>query len=391
MADSATKPFYVTTPIYYVNASPHIGHVYSTLIADVFARWSRNKKQETFLLTGTDEHGQKIAEAAKNNNMTPQEFTDKISKEFYNTFERIGFTFDHFVRTTHDYHKEKVKKLWEILASRGYITLGHHKGWYNVSDETFVTDANITTDGENKYCTETKRILIWHEEENYIFRLSLFQSALLKHMDENPNWIVPEYRHKEVYEFVKGGLRDLSISRKKDTCSWGIPIDENHVVYVWLDALTNYLSGPSLKYNDHTVSSSAWPADIHVIGKDILKFHAVYWPAFLIGANLPLPKKIIAHGWWTKDGEKIAKSTGNVFDVNETIKKYGKDPVLYYLLFSANFSSDGNFSNELLVSTTNSKLGNNLGNLVSRVTAPALLLDFLVPRLVCIKMPTRLL
>ncbi len=418
MAQTNDKHFYITTPIYYVNALPHIGHFYSTLIADCFARWNRLKDKTTFFLTGTDEHGQKVKEAAINNNMTPQEYVDIISEKFRDCFVRANFKFDHFIRTTHDYHVATVTRLWDTLTSSGYIYLDKYRGWYNVSDETFVNESDITDIDGSKFCKATNKALVWHEEDNYIFKLSLFQKSILKHMDQNPNWIIPAFRQKEVYAFVKDGLHDISVSRQMSTCDWGIPVPKKnnwcnnhgsrrvdsttsndsrvstsnnfcvsnsddqhkrHIVYVWLDALTNYLSGSNYKNSGYICNNNIWPANVHVIGKDILKFHAVYWPAFLIGANLPLPEKIIAHGWWTKDGEKISKSMGNVFDIDKEVEKYGNDAIKFYLLRDTSYSLDGDYREERMVDRYNGELSNTLGNLVSRATAPALLNNYVVP------------
>lgn len=388
------KSYFVTTPIYYVNASPHIGHYYSTLIADVLARWHRQNGKTVNFQTGTDEHGQKIEQEANRLGQTPQEFTDRIATQFEDTFRAAGFTYDRFIRTSEKIHCQTVQKLWHMLTKQNYIYMGKYSGWYNVSDETFVPKQQVemrtkNSQEEQYYCINTGKQLVWQEEDNYLFRLSSFQDRLLEHYKNNPNWIVPQSRQREIIKFVEGGLEDLSVSRKRSTCNWGIEISENDIIYVWLDALTNYLSGTlnqTEQRHDHDTPVSTeiyntdiWPADVHVVGKDILKFHAVYWPAFLMAVGFPLPKKIIAHGWWTRDGEKISKSTGNVFDPIEKSKEYSTDIVRYYLLRETGFGTDGDFVDERMKTRLNSDLADTLGNLVTRVTAKSILPEGRVP------------
>eukprot|EP00672_Neobodo_designis_P021689 CAMPEP_0174828344 /NCGR_PEP_ID=MMETSP1114-20130205/1267_1 /TAXON_ID=312471 /ORGANISM="Neobodo designis, Strain CCAP 1951/1" /LENGTH=675 /DNA_ID=CAMNT_0016062057 /DNA_START=203 /DNA_END=2230 /DNA_ORIENTATION=+ len=373
-----SKPFYVTTPIYYVNASPHIGHVYSTLIADTVARYHRLKGEEVFFVTGTDEHGQKVANAAEAKGLTPFEFTTQVSDSFKQCFTDFGMKWDHFIRTTDKEHEAVVQEMWRKLEAKGDIYLGKYEGWYCVSDEAFLTAQNVTDgfDKEGKPCkvsTESGHPVTWMVEENYKFRLSKFQEPLLKWLKENPQSIVPDYRRREVIKFVEGGLIDLSVSRRVDQCSWGIPIPGNdkHVIYVWLDALSNYFTASRVQKADGSLADNyedlgRWPADLHVLGKDILKFHAVYWPAFLLSAGLPLPKKLVAHGWWTKDKQKISKALGNVFDPVEKAHEFGLDALKFFLLRDSTFADDGDYSDHNMAMRLNSELADTLGNLLLR-------------------------
>lgn len=375
MSPQLTKPFYVTTPIYYVNASPHIGHVYTTLVADCLARYHSIKGEEVFFCTGTDEHGQKVAQAAEKLGKSPMQFTTDVSHEFKECFQKMKFKYDYFIRTTDPTHEQNVQEMWAKLQSTGDIFLGAYEGWYCVSDEAFVTQQNVTdgVDRDGNPCKlslESNNPCIWVREENYMFRLSAYKDRLLDYYRSNPGCIVPEFRRREIIRFVEKGLMDLSISRKKDTCSWGVPIptDDKHVVYVWLDALSNYFTASRIK--DGTLadyeSVGIWPADVHVIGKDILKFHAVYWPAFLMAAGLPLPKKIVAHGWWTKDKKKISKSLGNVFDPVEKAIEFGHDALKYFLLRESSFGDDGDYSDRNMIHRLNGELADTFGNLVMR-------------------------
>lgn len=361
------KVFYITTPIYYVNANPHVGHVYSTMIADCLARYHRLGGKEVFFVTGTDEHGQKVDQKAKSLNKSPKEFADEISQNFKDCFQKLGFQYDRFIRTTDKDHEEEVKKMWKLLEQKGDIYLGNYEGWYSISDETFVADS-IVVDGIDpvtkercKICNETGSCVIRAKEENYMFRLSKYQTRILEWLKTSP--IVPEYRNQEMINFVSEGLKDLSISRKKTVTEWGIevPNNSNNVIYVWLDALTNYKTASN---NDN--GRNIFPADIHVVGKDILKFHAVYWIGFLLSADLPLPKQIIAHGWWLSGGVKMAKTLGNVIDPNKIALKYGNDVLRYVLLREGSFAHDSSYTDEILVSRLNADLANNLGNLVMR-------------------------
>eukprot|EP00744_Colponema_vietnamica_P008232 GILI01011765.1.p1 GENE.GILI01011765.1~~GILI01011765.1.p1 ORF type:complete len:708 (-),score=161.20 GILI01011765.1:58-2181(-) len=382
------KPFYVTTPIYYVNASPHIGHVYSTLIADAVARYHHVKGEQVFFMTGTDEHGQKVAQAAEKMGKTPKEFTDDVSATFKKCFEEMRLKYDYFIRTTDETHESNVKELWALLEKKGDIYLGKYEGWYCISDETFLTEQNVTdgVDKEGKPCKvslESGHPCTWVVEENYMFRLSRFQEPILKWLKTNPRSVVPDFRRREVIRFVEGGLIDLSISRKKASCSWGIPIpgSDDHVMYVWLDALSNYYTASRVvdgKLVD-PATTGRWPADLHVLGKDILKFHAVYWPAFLMAADLDLPKSLVVHGWWTKDKQKISKSLGNVFDPVEKAQTFGHDALKYFLLRESSFNDDGDYSDKNMVSRLNSELADTFGNLAMRCVAPKINVDGMWP------------
>ena len=376
MTPVTSKKFYVTTPIYYVNAKPHIGHVYSTLIADTLARYHRLKGNGAFFMTGTDEHGQKVAQAAAEKGLTPKQFTDGVAAEFQQCFREMHFSHDHFIRTTDEAHEQTVQELWKLLESKGDIYLGRYEGWYCISDEAFVTAKDVA-DGVDKngnackVSIESGQPVSWVVEENYMFRLSRFRDQLLAFYRAHPQCIVPEFRRQEIINFVEKGLIDLSVSRKKETCSWGIPVpgSDKHVIYVWLDALSNYYTTSRLDPATHQISpvdQGLWPADVHVIGKDILKFHAIYWPAFLMSANLPLPKKIVAHGWWTKDKRKISKSLGNAFDPSEKAEKFGLDSLKFFLLRESSFSDDGDYSDRNMVARLNSELADTLGNLLLR-------------------------
>eukprot|EP00760_Papus_ankaliazontas_P033022 PhM_4_TR613/c0_g1_i1/m.82811/K01874/MARS, metG; methionyl-tRNA synthetase len=376
----SSKPFYVTTPIYYVNASPHIGHVYSTLIADCLARYHRVKGESVFFMTGTDEHGQKIQKAASEQNLTPKEFTTRVADSFKNCFGQLDFSYDHFIRTSDVEHEANVQDMWRALEKVGDIYMGKYEGWYCVSDESFVTELQTKdivdpkTGQTVKVSLESGHPVSHVVEDNYMFRLSAYQDRLLAWLRSGPV-IVPEFRRQEVINLVLKGLPDLSVSRKQATINWAIPVPSapEHVVYVWLDALTNYLTSAKIVLNaDGTRSLTSaealqrWPADVHVIGKDILKFHAIYWPAFLIGAGLQPPQRIMCHGWWTKDGMKISKSLGNAFDPVEKCQQFGLDAVKYFLLREASVKDDGDYSDKTMVARLNGELADTYGNLVLR-------------------------
>ena len=356
------KSYYLTTPIYYVNDAPHIGHAYATLACDVMARHMRLKDYDVKFLTGTDEHGQKVEKSASKANMDPQEFTDKVSKKFKDLAKVMNFTNNDFIRTTEKRHKKAVVAIWRKLIENGHIYLGSYKGWYSVRDEAFYTESELTEDG----MAPTGAPVEWVEEPSYFFDLSKWQGKLLEHYKNNPDFIFPESRRNEVISFVEGGLNDLSISRT--SFSWGVKVPGNskHVIYVWLDALTNYISAIGYPDTDSADYKKYWPANIHIVGKDILRFHAVYWPAFLMAAGLELPKRIVAHGWWTIEGQKISKSIGNVIDPNDLINDIGLDQTRYFLMRGINFGSDGNFTRDSMISRINSELSNNIGNLVQR-------------------------
>jgi methionyl-tRNA synthetase len=355
-----SKKFYITTPIYYVNARPHIGHTYTTIACDTVARRHRMLGDDTYFLTGTDEHGQKIERAAQAAGKTPQQFADELSGEFRALWRRMGLTNDDFIRTTEDRHKKSVQALFRALRDNGHIYKGSYTGQYCVSDEMYVDVA------PGAPCPECGRITETVQEENYFFKLSAFADKLLQLYTENPEWIRPETRRNEVISFVRGGLKDLSISRS--TFSWGIPVpdDPKHVIYVWLDALANYITALGYGSADSTKYERYWPADVQMIGKEIVRFHCVYWPAFLMAAGLPLPKGIIAHGWLLFEENKMSKSRGNIVRSETILDVLGADALRYFLLREVVFGSDGSFSFDALVQRYNSDLANGLGNLASR-------------------------
>jgi methionyl-tRNA synthetase len=357
------KSFYVTTPIYYVNDLPHIGHAYTTIAADIIARFKRLDGCRVKFLTGTDEHGQKVEKAAHNKGLLPKDFVDLISCTFRDLAIKLQSSHDDFIRTTEPRHALAVKALWQRLVDRGQIHLGTYSGWYAIRDEAFYAEDELI---EGK--APTGADVEWVTEPSYFFPLSQWQEPLLRFYEENPTFIMPESRRNEVVRFVEGGLIDLSISRTSLT--WGIPVpgDSDHVIYVWLDALSNYIT--AVGYPDN-VDEDLWNSAVHIVGKDILRFHAVYWPAFLMAAGLKPPAQVFAHGWWTHEGQKISKSLGNTIDPVALIDKYGIDPVRYFLFREISFGQDGNFSHEALVGRLNSDLANNYGNLVQRVLSIA--------------------
>ena len=357
--------FFVTTPIYYVNDVPHIGHAYTSIACDVLARFNRLNNKNTMFLTGTDEHGLKMEQAAKKKNMDTKKFVDEMSMNFKKLTKILNLTNDFFIRTTDEFHKKASQHIWNILEKNNQIYLDKYKGWYSISDEAYFNVDEISIDKKTKKkVAPSGHEVQWVEEESYFFKLSKWQGRLLDYYQKNPDFIGPESRKNEVISFVKNGLKDLSISRT--TFSWGIQVPNNakHVMYVWLDALINYLSAigyPDKKYKKF------WPANVHIIGKDIIRFHAVYWPAFLLAADIEPPKRIFAHGWWTNEGKKISKSLGNVIDPNEIIKTYGIDTLRFFLLREVPFGNDGDFSKKSLQRRMNNDLANDLGNLVQRV------------------------
>ncbi len=360
-----SKSFYLTTPIYYVNDVPHIGHAYTTLACDVLARYKRSRGYEVFFLTGTDEHGQKVEKAAQSQGETPEELADRVVKRFQALWEKLNTSHTDFIRTTQERHKRAVKEMFTRIEAQGDIYLGEYEDWYCTPCETFWTETQLL-DGN---CPDCGRPTDKLKEESYFFRMSKYQDALLKHIEENPEFIQPRTRRNEILSFVREGLRDLSISRT--TFSWGIPVPGNdrHVLYVWFDALTNYISALGYPGDEEGNYAKFWPADVHVIGKDILRFHTVYWPTFLLAAGLPLPKKVFAHGWWTVEGQKMSKSLRNVVEPNMLVDKYGVDAIRYFLLREVPFGLDGDFSHTALVHRINSDLANDLGNLISRTSA----------------------
>jgi len=360
---SESRKFYLTTPIYYVNARPHIGHAYTTIVADVIARRKRSLGIDTWFLTGTDEHGQKIERSAQKANIDPQAFTDQVAPEFSGLWKRMGLTNDDFIRTTESRHKRGVQKFFTLLKERGFIYKGSYTGQYCVFDELYVDAA------PGAPCPDCGRITETVSEENYFFKLSAFERKLLEFFEANPDFIRPESARKEVLSFVRSGLKDLSVSRT--SFNWGIPVpgDEKHVVYVWLDALANYITALGWGSDDPSKFEKYWPADLHLIGKEISRFHCVYWPAFLMAAGLPLPKHIFANGWLLFEQSKMSKSRGNVVRAETILEVLGADALRYFLLREIVFGQDGSFSFDALVQRYNADLANGYGNLVSRTLA----------------------
>src|SRR3954469_24814211 len=359
MTDKGQK-FYITTPIYYVNARPHIGHAYTTIACDAIARRQRMLGRDTWFLTGTDEHGQKIQRAAEAAGKSPQALTDEVSAEFRGLWNRMGIRYDDYIRTTSERHKSGVQKLWKQIRENGYIYKDSYTGQYCVFDEMYVEV------GPGEPCPECGRPTETVKEENYFFKLSAFAEKLLELYKKQPDFIRPETRQNEVIAFVRSGLRDLSISRS--TFSWGIPVpdDPKHVIYVWLDALANYITALGYGSADPSKFEKFWPADVHMIGKEIVRFHCVYWPAFLMAARLPLPKSIVAHGWLLFEESKMSKSRGNIVRTETILDVLGADALRYFLLREVVFGQDGSFSFDALVQRYNSDLANGLGNLASR-------------------------
>lgn len=362
----ACKNVYITTPIYYVNDVAHIGHAYTTIIADMLARYSRLIGHKTYFLTGTDEHGQKIAQSAELRNKTPKEYADEISGKFRTLWDDFGITYDKFIRTTDEEHKTGVQKAFQTMFDKGDIYKGEYEGFYCVPCETFFTEKQLV---DEQFCPECGRATTLVKEESYFFRLSKYEERLLKWYEENEDCILPRAKKNEIVNFVKGGLKDLSISRT--SFDWGVKLPESmneprHVMYVWLDALMNYIT--ALGYGSDDANMEFWPANVQLVGKDILRFHAIYWPAFLMSLDLPLPKHIAAHGWWTRDGDKMSKSKGNVVNPKEVADAYGLDAFRYFMLREVPFGQDGDFSQKALIDRINSDLGNDLGNLLNRIS-----------------------
>lgn len=362
-----TKPsFYVTTPIYYVNDKPHIGHAYTTIAADVLARFKRLDGYDVKFLTGTDEHGLKIMQAAEKAGVSPQALTDQVSVNFREMMPQLGITNDQFIRTTEPAHKAAVQAIWKKMQEAGDIYLGKYAGWYATRDEAFYGEDELTTGPDGKKYGPHGVPVEWVEEESYFFKLSAWQDRLLDFYEKNPDFIQPSYRRNEVVAFVKSGLRDLSVSRT--TFDWGVkvPEDEKHVMYVWVDALTNYISALGYPDTNAEAFKKFWPADVHLVGKDILRFHAVYWPAFLMSAGLQPPKTVFAHGWWTVEGQKMSKSLGNAVSPDAMVRDFGVDQIRYALLREVSFGQDGDFSQKSIVARINAELANTIGNLVQR-------------------------
>lgn len=363
----AEKPrYYITTPIYYVNDDPHIGHAYTTLACDAMARFKRLDGYDVHFLTGTDEHGQKVEKAAATAGVDPQAFTDRVSERFRDLANAMNFSHDDFIRTTEPRHTEASQAIWRRLIERGEIYLGAYAGWYAVRDEAFYAEGELTKGPNGEKLAPSGAPVEWVEEPSYFFKLSAWQDRLLAFYEENPDFIAPISRRNEVISFVKGGLQDLSVSRV--SFKWGVPVpdDDDHVMYVWLDALTNYITAVGFPDTEGAYKNF-WPADLHMVGKDILRFHAVYWPAFLMAAGLEPPKRVFAHGWWTNEGQKISKSLGNVINPYDLIEEYGLDQTRYFLLREVPFGNDGDFSKQSMIARMNNELANDYGNLAQRV------------------------
>lgn len=359
------KKFYITTPIYYVNDIPHIGHAYTTIIADTVSRHKKLAGYDVYFLTGTDEHGQKIEKAAAEKGLTPIELANNVVGRFKKLWRELLINFDFFIRTTEAFHEKGVQEIFQRLKEKGDIYKGIYRGWYCVSCENFLTEDLPQDEDGLKTCPDCGKKANQVAEECYFFRLSAYQDKLLAFYHQNPNFVRPQARMNEVVSFVRQGLKDLSITRT--TVKWGIPVpgDPEHTIYVWFDALHNYLTGAGFGWNEE-LFSKFWPADIHLIGKDILRFHAIFWPAFLMAVNFPLPRTVFSHGWWLKDETKMSKSKGNVLDPSLILKDFGPDPLRYFLLREIPIGLDGNFSHEGFLHRVNSDLANDLGNLVQR-------------------------
>ena len=360
--------FYITTPIYYVNSEPHIGSAYTTIIADIIARYKRFMGYEVFFLTGTDEHGQKILQAAREAGKDPQEFCDELAEKFKKLWKDLKITNDYFIRTTDDSHMKTVQYFVRKMVENGDIYKGRYEGWYCVPCETFWKENEVETQDGGKICPQCKRPVKWVSEENYFFKLSKYRDVLLDIFNSDPEFVEPDFRRNEMLRILEGGLEDLSITRT--TFKWGVPMpgDPDHVIYVWVDALINYVS--AIGYPDDMERfEKFWPADVHLIGKEINRFHSIIWPAMLLSVGLEPPKKIFAHGWLTVNGQKISKSLGNAIDPRAFVERYGNDVIRYYLVRDIVFGKDGDFSEENLVKRLNADLANDYGNLLHRTTA----------------------
>jgi methionyl-tRNA synthetase len=361
------KSYYISTPIYYPSGKPHMGHAYSSIIADVIARFKRLEGLDVFFLTGTDEHGLKIQREAEKNKMSPKIFCDNISTKFKKLTKILNLSNSDFIRTTEERHYKSVNAIWNKLLESGDIYLGEYSGWYSISDEAYYDNDEIIDENDEKIAKSSGSKVEWVKESSYFFKLSAWSDKLLDHYKNNPNFILPTSRKNEVVSFVKKGLKDLSVSRT--SFSWGIPVpnDKKHIIYVWLDALTNYISALNFPNENDELYKKFWPASVHVIGKDILRFHAIYWPAFLMAAKIPLPERIFGHGWILSDEKKMSKSLGNILDPIEIIDTYGIDQLRYYLIKEVSLGNDGNISLLNLKNCINNDLANNFGNLCQRV------------------------
>ena len=360
------EPYYITTPIYYVNDVPHIGHAYTTLACDVLARFMRLDGRDVYFLTGTDEHGQKVEKSAIAAGLDPQSFCDQVSQNFRELSALMNYSNDDFIRTTEERHVRASQAIWQRLMEADEIYLDTYAGWYSVRDEAFYGEDELSDTPDGKIAP-TGAPVEWVEEPSYFFRLSAWQDRLLAFYDANPDFVLPPSRRNEVVSFVKGGLRDLSISRTSFRWGVAVPDDPDHIMYVWLDALTNYITGVGFPDTDSASYKRYWPATLHVVGKDILRFHAIYWPAFLMAAGVAPPERVFAHGWWTVEGQKMSKSLGNFIAPRDLVAHYGVDPVRYFLMRELPFGNDGDFSHRAMVNRLNGDLANDLGNLVQRV------------------------
>lgn len=360
----STERFYITTPIFYPNGVPHIGHAYTAIATDVLARYHRLDGKQVFFLSGTDEHGQKMQQAAEKEGITPLELADKNSAVFQKMVKDLNCSNDDFIRTTEERHKATCQELWKRMEANGDIYLDTYGGWYSIRQEAYFDEDETTVDDDGVRREPLGSEVEWVEEESYFFRLSNYQDKLLEHYEANKEFIGPDSRRNEVLSFVKGGLRDLSVSRT--TFNWGVPVPGNdkHVMYVWVDALTNYVSATGLLTDPK--DNPNWPANLHLIGKDIIRFHAVYWPAFLMSAGLELPSRVYAHGFLNNKGEKMSKSVGNVVDPFAMIEQYGLDQTRYFFMREVPFGNDGSYSHEAIVNRANADLANNFGNLAQR-------------------------
>jgi methionyl-tRNA synthetase len=359
------EPFYITTAISYPNGPPHIGHAYEAIAADVIARFQRSQGRDVRFQTGTDEHGLKMAQAARGEGVEPRVFSDKMSRLFQEMCDALNVSYDRFIRTSQPDHYRASQALWTAMEERGDLYLDRYEGWYSVRDEAYYEEDELTTAEDGSKLSPQGTPVEWTVEESWFFRLSKYQQPLLDHYAANPEFIRPESRRNEVVRFVEGGLKDLSISRT--SFDWGVPVpgSDGHVMYVWLDALTNYITG--LGYPDDTeLWRRYWPADVHLIGKDVVRFHAVYWPAFLMSAGIPLPKQIYGHGFLLSRGEKMSKSVGNVVDPMVLADRFGVDALRYFLLREVPFGQDGSYSAEAIVNRANAELANSFGNLAQR-------------------------
>ena len=363
------SPYYITTPIYYVNDVPHIGHAYTSVACDVLARFKRLDGFDVMFLTGTDEHGQKVEKSAREKGVEPIELCNQVSQNFRDLAGHLNLSNDAFIRTTEPHHHEASRAIWKAIQEKGDIYLDSYAGWYSVRDEAFWGEEELTEGtGENagEKLAPSGAPVEWVEEPSYFFRLSDWQDRLLEFYEKNPDFVLPKTRFNEVKSFVKSGLRDLSISRT--SFKWGVPVpdDDAHIMYVWLDALTNYLTGIGYPDTDSDTYQRYWPADVHVVGKDIMRFHAVYWPAFLMSAGLEPPKRVFAHGWWTVEGQKMSKSLGNAIDPVALIEEYGLDQYRYFFMRELPFGKDGDFSRQSIIHRINGDLANDFGNLAQR-------------------------